>query len=394
MARHVGRPTNEEVVSRKKKQIAKIIIPVSIVLVLVVLLSTKGLMGIMGNSVVSTTEKAYLLGDLDNSGNVDIADLTILTKYLTDPDKYKLNEYQLAAANVYKDDSNSVDQEDANALRNFLLGGEQLVGTAGNIGGTVGANYTGDIGAKYVCPASTETVKYELVNTNQCKIETINNKNTEKEIVYKAYNIGDEIIYNGMKFYVIAPSDTKQDYVTLLKDEPLTVDEVNTYGEGHINRYTSSSVGTAYNRNGYGGMAYYSSETCGKVNGSSVYDGCITDYNTSEIKYVVDGWSKATLTQSELKEVEGYKARLLIHGELTTNLGYAKQTGTTPPSSNGETPSWVYSSDYYYWTMSTWNDSASSVWLVYRDGRLNSTGVSNYGNGVVRPVINLKKSAI
>ena len=183
MARHVGRPTNEEVASRKRKQIAKIIIPVSIVLVLVVLLSTKGLMGIMGNSVVSTTEKAYLLGDLDNSGNVDIADLTILTKYLTDPDKYKLNEYQLAAANVYKDDSNSVDQEDANALRNFLLGGEQLVGTAGNIGGTVGANYTGDIGAKYVCPASTETVKYELVNTNQCKIETINNEDTEKDLV-------------------------------------------------------------------------------------------------------------------------------------------------------------------------------------------------------------------
>ena len=77
----------------------------------------------------------------------------------------------------------------------------------------------------------------------------------------------------------------------MLKAEPLTVLEVNTYGVGHINRYTSESIETAYDQNGYGGMAYYTSETCGFPIGSYTYAGCITDYSQSEIKYVVDAWA-------------------------------------------------------------------------------------------------------
>ena len=236
----------------------------------------------------------------------------------------------------------------------------------------------------------------------------VNGKVTEeKEIVYKEYNVGDEITYKGMKFYVIAPSDTKQDYVTLLKETPLTVDEVNTYGVGHVNRYTYSSVGTAYNQNGYGGMAYYSSPTCGyPTAGSStrVTTGCTNNYDKSEIKYAVDAWSNAKLTQSDLKEVDGYKARLLTHDDLTTNLGYEKTTtGTVPASSNGETPSWVYNSDYAYWTMSPRNDSIYNVWFVSDWYGVLNFDASMYGNhyfvydisiGGVRPVINLKKSAI
>ena len=112
------------------------------------------------------------------------------------------------------------------------------------------------------------------------------------KVVYQTYSIGDEVTYNGMNFYVIADSDENSDSVTMLKAEPLTVDEVNTYGVGHVNRYTSSSVGTATNQNGYGGMTYYSSETCGYVNSSWVYDGCTTDYAQSEVKYAVDAWAK------------------------------------------------------------------------------------------------------
>ena len=222
----------------------------------------------------------------------------------------------------------------------------------------------------------------------------------EKEIVYSAYNIGDEITYKGIEFHVIAPSDTKQDYVTLLKDEPLSVEEVNTYGVGHVNMYSTYNTSasyyqTAYNQNGYGGIAYYSSPTCGyPTAGSStrVTTGCTTDYKSSEIKYAVDAWATDKFKSNELKEVDGYKARLITYEELTTNLGYAKQTGSTPPSSNGETPSWVYNSDYY-WTMSQCQDYASSVWGVNSNGNLDSRGV-NGNDVVVRPVINLKKSAI
>ena len=73
------------------------------------------------------------------------------------------------------------------------------------------------------------------------------------------------------------------------------MDEVNKYGKDNVNRYTRESVGTATNQNGYGGMAYYTSETCGYLNGSSgscVTTGCTIDYAQSEVKYAVDAWAK------------------------------------------------------------------------------------------------------
>ena len=205
-----------------------------------------------------------------------------------------------------------------------------------------------------------------------------------------------------MNFYVIENSDENSDSVTMLKAEPLTVDEVNTYGAGHVNRYTSSSVGTAYNNNGYGGMTYYSSETCGYPNGSSgssVTTGCTTDYAQSEVKYAVDAWAKDKFQASDLKEDSlGYKARLLSIDDLTTNFGYEKTNSSTLyPSTNGDTtPSWVYNSNYWYWTMSQYEDSALYVWGVYSAGDLNrgySVYYDGYG-GAVRPVVTLLKSAL
>ena len=195
-----------------------------------------------------------------------------------------------------------------------------------------------------------------------------------------------------MDFYVIAASDENSDSVTLLKAEPLTVDEVNTYGTdangvNHVNRYTFSSVGTAYDFNGYGGMAYYSSATCGNatVGGSYSSNGCesenATSYDTSDIKYVVDAWSSVKITSSDLTEDSlGYKTRLITHDELINNLEY--------------TPSWVYNSKYRYWTMSPYNTSASRIWCVDYNGDVCNHKVSDYGNGVVRPVVTLLKSAL
>ena len=240
---------------------------------------------------------------------------------------------------------------------------------------------------------------YGYVDGKVVEEKTEEDNENKEEIEYTAYNIGDEITYKGMKFYVIAPSDTKQDYVTLLKDEPLTVDEVNTYGAGHVNRYTQNSVGTAYDKNGYGGMAYYSSSTCGYNGSSGVNDGCTTDYKSSDIKYAVDAWEKDKFTSSDLKEDQtGYSARLITFDELITNLGYDISINTSP-SQKGETPSFVYNSNYGYWTM---NPSSAApdhaVWYVNSGGYLDN-GYVNSGNyegklGVVRPVINLKKSAI
>ena len=50
---------------------------------------------------------------------------------------------------------------------------------------------------------------------------------TEEVITYDAYEVGDEVSYNNVYYYVIADSDEKESTVTLLKAEPLTVEEVN-----------------------------------------------------------------------------------------------------------------------------------------------------------------------
>ena len=223
------------------------------------------------------------------------------------------------------------------------------------------------------------------------------------KVVYQTYSIGDEVTYNGMNFYVIENSDENSDSVTMLKAEPLTVDEVNTYGVGHVNRYTYDSVGTAYNDNGYGSIAYYSSETCGKNGTSWDYSGCITDYAQSEIKYVVDAWAKDKFQASDLKEDEtGYSARLITKYELIDYLGYSnegvKVCAELTFAKSADTPDWVYNSNYHsYWTMSPADDSDKAVYRIQNDGSMASWGVwgySGYHKGTVRPVVTIRKSAL
>ena len=50
---------------------------------------------------------------------------------------------------------------------------------------------------------------------------------TDNSPSYRAYSVGDEITYKGMKFYVVSASGAKESSVTALKETPLTVDEVN-----------------------------------------------------------------------------------------------------------------------------------------------------------------------
>ena len=223
------------------------------------------------------------------------------------------------------------------------------------------------------------------------------------KVVYQTYSIGDEVTYNGMNFYVIENSDENSDSVTMLKAEPLTVDEVNTYGVGHVNKYTRDAEGTASNQNGYGGMVYYSSPTCGYPTAGSRSEfkvaGCKSDYASSEVKYVVDAWVADKFKVSDLKEdATGYSARLITYDELTDNLGYEKaSSGTINPSTNGETtPSWVYNSNYNYWTMSQYKDSASQAWYVLSNGGVHASYVCTTTNfyGVVRPVVTILKSAL
>lgn len=238
--------------------------------------------------------------------------------------------------------------------------------------------------------------------------EVVNEKQDDK--TYKEYSIGDEPIQdktNGEDYYVIANSDSTQDYVVALKAEPLTVDEVNTYGNGHVNIYNTRSGDSdyhqAYNSNGYGGMAYYTGPNCG-INPYYTEAECLHEYSKSEVKYVVDNWSSSKLNGC-LKDVDGYSARLIKLEELL-NLGYSNEpvrfceyewcNNYYQYKPMDEQPDWVKPKSYDYWIMSQ-SSTTNNVMLVHSDGTINLGGVSTFSgrNDVtVRPVINLRKEFI
>ena len=224
----------------------------------------------------------------------------------------------------------------------------------------------------------------------------------KEAITYNVYSVGDEVSYNNVDYYVIKDSETSEANVTLLKAEPLTVEEVNLYGgvgteNNVVNKYAVNDLdypnvlATAYNKNGYGGMAYYENTTCYyEGRGSYKNGGCTTNYDQSEIKYVVDSWKNS-------QAPEAIEARLIVFDELTENLGFELQQ--VDPSSQAykyteNTPSWGYNNQYYYWTMSRNNDSSSQVWCVSENLFMCSVYVNTGDYGLVRPVITLSKSLI
>ena len=210
---------------------------------------------------------------------------------------------------------------------------------------------------------------------------------TDKTPTYTAYSVGDEITYNNVAYRVIKDSGLKEQAVTLLKSEPLTVAEVNQYGSEHVNRYTFSSVGTAKDINGYGGVAYYSSPTC------RYYDirGCTTDYAQSDIKYIVDAWKASQAPAAT-------EARLMEDADFE-NLGYKlvniDSTGGISMvwKYTSDVPSWVHDGIYSQWTMSQYHDDSSRVWAVVSAGNFSNLNVDSFGS-FVRPVITISKSAL
>ena len=215
--------------------------------------------------------------------------------------------------------------------------------------------------------------KYEVVKKEECKIKV---KKTN-------YKVGNLVTYNEMNFYVIKDSDESKDYVTLLKVEPLSVDEVNTYGAGHVNNYTQDSVGTAFNQRGYGGVAYYSSPECGYIDGVLVNTNCLSDYNTSDMKYIIDNWTKDKFDSNDLAiDDTGYSSRLLQKKEY---------------EAFSEEHTWKYSPNYDYTIINTYSESSSLIYFVRHDNVIDGNvfyvmTLKKYLT--VRPVVNIYKTAL
>ena len=225
---------------------------------------------------------------------------------------------------------------------------------------------------------------------------TYGSDKTPQAPTYTAYQVGDEVTYNNVDYYVIKDSDTTEESVTLLKAEPLKVAEVNQFGAGHVNMYNcyeseSSCYHTAYDNNGYGGMTYYTSVDCGYGTGSNNTEtGCKNDYASSEVKYVVDAWKAA-------KAPAASEARLISKDEIETErkeydcCGGCGQCINTGDFAKYD---WTYNNNYWYWTNTPYTDSSSDVWYVNESGRLGNISVGINDGGVVRPVITISKSNI
>ena len=208
----------------------------------------------------------------------------------------------------------------------------------------------------------------------KCPVSTSNSNHT--------YAIGDTIEFAGSNWRVIKDSTSEEDYVTLMKERVLTNSELGNYAfnrSDDVMEYTWAD--NCHNKNhGYAKFNY----KCNNTN----------SYATSKVKEMLEGTYINTLGTNNLKEVDGYKIRLITVDELVSNLGCTSSSCSSSPYA-----SWVHQNFgdqskkvYTYWTMTPVPDYSSRVWFVYAAGRLGDDYV-NYDRGV-RPVINLLKAHI
>lgn len=230
-----------------------------------------------------------------------------------------------------------------------------------------------------------------------------------KVFAYKEYDIGDKITYRNETYYVVDYSDAKTDYVKLLKDKPLTVDELQKYGSdsdgnliinSNINYYVSDPEKKIYEYdNGIGGMAFYSTEGCGKkqviITGSPRFESdlsnCSSDFNTSDIKKVLNNWIKDF--EDDLISVDGEKFTLLSINDLIENFNYESTYDISDVKyyNNFDIYDWLYNKDYNTWLINDLDDSVAT-YNINRKGDVYKINVIEAG--AVRPIIFLSKCSL
>lgn len=235
---------------------------------------------------------------------------------------------------------------------------------------------------------------------------------------------GDKITYKGERYYVIERSDTSKEYVVAMKMWPLTPDEIESFGidgegKSHINVFGDTSYrGTVAKRGEYGFVSWFSSENCyeGSVymqqqrcddrgycwterswKNVNDYSGCPTSYDGSNVKVIVDNWSKNKLDPDDIVNVNGYRARLLNSKEAIKNMGYAESAyGSAIYGATTNTKRWARGSDFNFWMMDVDEDQKGSAYMLGGSSIYSKRMYvqRDWEAGAIRPVINLKKTAI
>jgi len=179
---------------------------------------------------------------------------------------------------------------------------------------------------------------------------------------YTAYSVGDHVSYNGVTYYVIEDSDTTNDTVKLLKENPITKTEMDDLNLTGI---------TIEESNGYGRVQYGSS----------------TDYSTSTVKQVVDAWENTAVKSGDTSS-----ARLITYDET---LPVEKEYD--PCNNCGAIATgifvnydWMYNNNCYYWTM-TPERNTEQMRDVDSNGFIGAKPISVPSG--IRPVLELNKQA-
>ena len=233
----------------------------------------------------------------------------------------------------------------------------------------------------------------------------------DQVITYDTYAVGDVVNFAGSNWYVISNSSSEEDYVTLMKEKVLTSSALGDYAYNYTCSESDASSGMSGCKTtgqviSHDTMQYYWDDAChpsgyyGYTEGDS--SGCEghNDYEGSKVKEYLEGTYINTLGETNLKEVDGYKIRLITVEELQNNLAYATELTKSFYEYNSEsTPNWVYENFYDetsvsgYWTMVPDIDSPLTVWSIRVSGILTPCSLTD-GASSVRPVINLLKSSI
>ena len=257
---------------------------------------------------------------------------------------------------------------------------------------------------------------------------------------YKSYMQGEKVTYNNEEYYVANNSGKHLSRVTLIKEHPLTADEIELYGYDDNGRnivnnypysgdaeYIFSDYGYTMNQNDYrrvvyvntvtpnkayrysdgtGGMQYYSSETCGMINNETIeISGCKKNYDESYVKIVVDNWAKDKTNLDDLVSVNGYKVRIINKDEAIYMNNIKNYIYFGSDRNYPEFEYWIIGDDYYYNSGNFQKNDlvviASYINSGYSNGLFKSIMRTVYGGDcmvfkypAVWPVINVDKCAL
>ena len=273
------------------------------------------------------------------------------------PTGYKLynNSCRITVPAIKKGDVNTdgqIDDKDITMIENHISGISTLINDNLKI-----ADINGD--GKVTVSDVSKVKSYSKGLTNDIEYTCLNDYELDNDKCYKdenpipisngSLNKYEAVLYNNDYWYIIGIGE---DYVTLLKSNPLDSSELSNY----------------------------------QVDNNLIYYG-----DSLKIKNILDSY--ASKISSDLKEIDGYKIRLLNINDLK-ELGYTDKTGTLYFEESLTTPYWFRINGSSYFIASI--NSASNPFILtdYNNKSYVYQTDTNNTLGLIRPVINIYKDKI